>query len=514
MNKISLETIINLKIKAKEILKAFFKSEGFKIGAIIFICLFATVITFPLFLDNSKLKFDLTQRLSKLTQSSISIKGDVNISLLPYPSITANNVFIENYALPGKRSESDNFYNIYVKNLTIIFPIFRINSRQLIKKIIADNAIIEIAQPEILKTIENGDFSKTLEEFSKNRKSSPENNLTANGGLSSALFPMTDIETVSLGLSMIPSIQLNNSKIIFYNDHGISREIMHIDSNITYNQDFISGSGSFVSQAIENDFTIFAKFNSKKQEKNDSFFSLSSSAFSIKINGNFLEKNLNGILKTKFNGLLECEILELRNFYKSIISNSDLFSSKLRYNGKTIKLSSEIDNDGKNIDLKKININSDLINGIGDIYLGLSDKVLTADINLDLEDLDIDEIWSTENPAKKIAQQKEKDKLLENAQIEAEEKGEKKQEEKTVIKSPIIKVKKRNISDLILEARDYDINLEILIKNAHLYDGKIEAIKLYANIANDNKALFSPLSFKLPGNSEFRVSGVFEESDM
>ena len=514
MNKISLETIINFKSKVKEILKAFFKSEGFKIGAIIFICLFAIVITFPFFLDNSKLKFDLTQRLSKLTQSTISIKGDVNISLLPYPSISANNVFIENYALPNKRGESDNFYNIYVENLKIIFPIFRTNSRQLIKKIIADNAIIEIAQPEILKTIENGNFSKALEEFSKNPPS-PEKNLASNSGLSSKLFPMADIESVTLGLSMIPSIQLHDSKIIFYNEYGISREIIKIDSNITYNQDIISGSGSFVSQAIENDFTIFAKFNSKKQEKNESFFSLSSPAFNMKINGNFLEKNLNGLLKTKFNGLFECEILELRNFYKSIISNGDLFSSKLRYNGKTIKLSSEIDNDGKNIDLKKININSDLINGIGDIYLGLSDKILTADINLDLEDLNIDEIWSTENPAKKIALQKEKNKLIENAKINAEEVVEKKEEEKKVVlKSPILKIKKRNVSDLILEARDYDINLEILIKNAHLYDGKVEDIKLYANIANDGKALLSPLSFKLPGNSEFRASGVFEESEM
>ena len=144
MNKISLKSIINFYKKVPEFSKSFVKSEGFKIGAIIFTCLFAIAIIFPLFLDNSKLKFDLTQRLSKLTQSTISIKGDIEIRLLPSPSIIAHKVFIENYALSNNRSENDNFYNIYVEDLEIIFPIFRTNSRQLIKKIIANDAIIEI----------------------------------------------------------------------------------------------------------------------------------------------------------------------------------------------------------------------------------------------------------------------------------------------------------------------------------------------------------------------------------
>ena len=513
MNKISLQSIINFYKKVPEFSKSFVKSEGFKIGAIIFTCLFAIAIIFPLFLDNSKLKFDLTQRLSKLTQSTISIKGDIEIRLLPSPSIIAHKVFIENYALSNKRSENDNFYNIYVEDLEIIFPIFRTNSRQLIKKIIANDAIIEIAKPEILKKIENGDFNKVLESYSKN-PTPPQQNLASNSGLSSKLFSINDLETVAIGLSMPPNFQFNNSKIIFYNEYGISREITKIDTNIIYNEKLIDGYGSFLSQSIENEFRIFAKFDSKREEKKNSYFSLSSPIFNIKVNGNFLEKNLNGLLKTKFSGLLECEIFELRNFYKSIISNSDLFSSKLRYNGKTIKLSAELENDGKNIDLNKITINSDLINGIGEIYLGLSDKILTADINLDLDDLDIDEIWSTENPAKKIAQQKEKESLIEDSQLKAENSEKKEEVKKVVLKSPILKIKKRNVSDLILEARDYDINLEILIKNAHLYDGKVEDIKLYANIANDGKALLSPLSFKLPGNSEFRASGVFEESEM
>lgn len=519
MNKIWTNFIINFKTKAPSAFIGFFKSEGFKIGAIVFLCLFGFVKIFPSFLDNSKLKFDLTQRLSKLTQATISIKGSMEIELLPSPSITAHHVFIENYAPPSKRDKSDNFYNIYVADLKIIFPIFRINSGKLIEKVIADNAIIEVAQPEALKKIVNGSFGAKLERFSKNISDS-QKDITSQGGISSKLFPINDVESVAIGLSINPSIQLNDSTITFYNEYGISKEFTKIDSTINYQKNMIEGYGSFLSQSIENEFRILAKFDSidenKKDPKDDSFFFLNSPAFELKINGHFLEKNIDGLLKTKFRGFLECDVMELKNLYKSLISKSDSFSSKLRYNGKSIKLSSEFYNNGKNIDLKKIIITSDLANGSGDIYLGLSDKIFTTDINLEFDDLDLDSIWSTENPAKKIAEKTKSQNLIENAQMVADKKDSnpKESEEKIIPKPSTIKVRKRNISDLILEARDYDINMEIFIKNATLYEGQVKDIKFFANIANDNKILISPLSFKLPGNSEFRANGIFEESEM
>ncbi len=519
MNKIWVNFTVDFKKKALETLISFFKSEGFKIGAIVFLCLFGVAKIFPSFLDNSKLKFDLTQRLSKLTQATISIKGDIEIDLLPSPSISAHHVFIENYAPTGKRDKSDNFYNIYVEDLKIVFPIFRLNSGKLIEKVIADNATIEVAQPEDLKKIVNSSFSAILERVSKNIPDS-QKNITSKGGISSKLFPINDIESVAIGLSTNPSIQLNDSTITFYNEYGISKEFTKIDSTIDYGANAIEGYGSFISQSIENEFRILAKFDSidknKKDPKDDSFFFLSSPAFDLKISGHFLEKNLDGLLKTKFRGFLECDVLELKNLYKSLISKSDSLSSKLRYNGKSIKLSSEFYNDGKNIDLKKIIIISDLANGSGNIYLGLSDKIFTTDINLEFEDLNLDSIWSTENPAKKIADKNKSQNLIENAQLSADAKDSKPQENevKIIPKSTTIKVRKRNISDLILEARDYDINMEIFIKNATLYEGQVKDIKFYANIANDNKILISPLSFKLPGNSEFRANGIFEESEM
>jgi hypothetical protein len=510
MPKISIQTIINFKKKAIEFLRSFFKSEGFKIGAIIFLCLFGITTILPDFLDNSKLKFDLSQRLSKLTQSTVSIKGDLSIQLLPSPSISIKDVFIENYAPHNKRSSSDNFYNIYIKNLKIVFPILKINNRQLIKKIIIKDSIIEIAQPEILSKIESSPFNDILKTISKN---SPEKTLVSNGGLSSQIFSIDDMESTTLGLSTNPSVELDDAKIIFYNESGISKEFNDIQSTILYNDDLVEGFGTFNSQGIENIFKIFANFDEKN--KKESYFSINSPVFNLKINGKFLEKNLNGLAKTKFNGFLECDISELKNFYKSLISNSDLLSSKLRYNGNSIKFSSEFYNDGKNINLKKAIITSILANGYGDIYLGIADKIFTADFDLDFDNLDVDNIWSTENPAKKIIEKTTTNKLIENAKEGADKtiSGDQANPSAVTFKSKVINVKKRNVSDLILETRDYDINLEIFIKKATLYEGVVEDIKLYANIANDKKIFISPLSFKIAGNSEFRASGIFEESE-
>ena len=219
MLKIRPENIIDFAKKSREKLTKIFKSEGLRIAIIIFSCLFAFVWIFPSFLDNNKLKFDITQRLSKLTQSTISIKGDLSVSLLPIPTITASNVFIENYAINNKRNETDNFYNIYIKNLKIIFPVLKFNNRQLIKKIIADDCVIEIAQPEVLKRIDNSLFNTYLKKFPQSNENSKN---VAESGLSSKIFSVADLESTAIFISSSPSIQLNDSIITFFNSMHFS----------------------------------------------------------------------------------------------------------------------------------------------------------------------------------------------------------------------------------------------------------------------------------------------------
>jgi hypothetical protein len=327
MLNIKQQTLIEFLKKIQERIVGFLKSEGFRMTAIVFSCLFAFVAVFPSYLDNSKLKFDISQRLSKLTQSTLSIKGDLTISLLPVPSIILNDVFIENYAPHNSRGEADNFHNIYCRNVKVIYPILKLNNRQLIKELIADNCIVEIARPDILNKIDNSLFSKKISAFAT--KNNENNKNVVEEGLSSKIFSIDDMESTAIFLATPPSIQLNDTIISFFNESGVSREFTDIYSTIKFDKDFISGYGSFISQAIDNEFKIDAKFNSQEKEP-DSFFSLNSSIINLQIKGNFLENNIKGILNTKFNGFMELEINDLKNFYKSLISSNDAVSNKLK----------------------------------------------------------------------------------------------------------------------------------------------------------------------------------------
>jgi len=516
MLNIKKQTSIEFLKKIQERVIAFLKLEGFKMSIIVFSCLFAFVAVFPSYLDNSKLKFDISQRLSKLTQSTVSIRGDLSISLLPVPSIGLNDVFIENYAPNNARGEADNFHNIYCRNVKVVYPILKLNNRQLIKELIADDCIVEIARPDILNKIDNSLFSKKISAFAT--KNNENNKNVVEEGLSSKIFSIDDMESTVIFLATPPSIQLNDAIISFFNESGVSREFTEIYSTIKFDKDFISGYGSFISQAIDNEFKIDAKFNSQEKEP-DSFFSLNSSIINLQIKGNFLENNIKGILNTKFNGFMELEINDLKNFYKSLISSNDVVSNKLKSNNKSIKISSFINNNNTDLDFKKIILNSDIINGQGDIHVNVSDaNILTSDIKMNIDDFNIDSIWSTENPAKKIAEitnpSSIKNLIGENNTNQEMQKekpliGNKSQQ--ITLKSPA-RIKKRAVSDLILEARDYDINLEILIQKAILYQENIQDIKFFANIPNVGKMVISPLSFKIANDSEFRINGIIEES--
>ncbi len=513
MVKINKEILIEFSKKIKERILAFLKSEGFKMVAIVFSCLFAFVIVFPSYLDNSKLKFDISQRLSKLTQATISIRGNLDISLLPVPTISLKEVFIENYAPMGSRSEVDNFYNIYCKNVKVVYPILKLNNRQLIKNLIADGCIIEGAIPDILSKIENSLFAKKIASIKANQNDSKN---VMEEGLSSKIFSIDDLESTAIFLATPPSIQLNDSIITFFNETGVNKEFTEIYSTIEFDKDFINGYGSFVSQSIDNEFKINTKFNSQEKEP-DSFFSLNSSVFNLKIQGNFLENNLKGLLRTKFNGFVELEINDLKNFYKSLISSNDAVSNKLKSINKTIKISSFINNENKNLDLKKIIINSDVINGNGDIAMQVNDdNILVSDVKLNIDDFNIDSIWSTENPARKLVELNSIPKAPENSNNKNEDANKNlptigNSEQKISLKSPP-KIKKRLISDLILLARDYDINLEIFIQKANLYQEVIQDIKIFANIPNLGKMVINPLSFKIANDSEFRINGILEDS--
>jgi hypothetical protein len=162
-------------------------------------------------------------------------------------------------------------------------------------------------------------------------------------------------------------------------------------------------------------------------------------------------------------------------------------------------------------------ITSTLGNGDGDFIVDLNQEIFTAILKLKFEDLNIDELWETQNPAKKIAETT-KSNLIENAQKKAEKNDDKKnnspnnQDQKISFKTPIIKIRKKNNSDIITNIKDYDIDIEIEAKNTLIYEEKIAEIKLFGNATNDDKLLISPLNLKLGNDSKFTITGILNRS--
>lgn len=546
--KINLNAVKNilLKINFKKIFDRIvksYKSEGLRMTFITFTILFGIVYIIPIFFDNSRLKYDIETKLKNLTQATISIKGEVSVSLIPSPSISLSNVFIENYAPAKKRSENDDFYNIYVKNLKIIFPIFKFNNKQPIVKIIADKSIIEIARPDVLSKIDNSLFNTYLKNISNSQgqqsvanntipssspsellinkeektlvDSLPKNQPKPSDGISSSIFSMADIESTAIFLNTPPSLQLNDTTITYFDENGVVKEFLDVNTTISYQDDLVDGYGSFVSQSIDNQFKIHANFD--LDNANQSYLNISSGIYDLNISGNFLDKNVNGLTKTKFKGNLDLEIIDIKNFYKSLISSNDIVANKLKNNTGKIKINSILENNDQNTELKKIIITSSSGNGDGNISFSNSSDESIGDIKLKFDDLNIDNLWETDNPAKKINQNNDTKSIIDNAIKKSESNQDKNPQisnvdQKISFKSPLIKIRKRENSNEIIELRDYDINTEIIIKNATIYQGKIEEIKIMANASNKDKIFISPLYFKFAGNSEFNIVGILDRS--
>ncbi|MFM7702343.1 MAG: hypothetical protein ACKO6C_02670, partial [Alphaproteobacteria bacterium] len=138
----------------------------------------------PNFFDNSKLRNEIADRLSKLTNSTIEIKGEVTVALLPSPSISINNLFIENYSPEKNPKENSKFYNIYAKNMEIIFPIFGWSKNKLIKKIILNDASIDVFKSNSKGKLGKSVFYTKLDYLNKINPRSP----PSRDGISSKIF--------------------------------------------------------------------------------------------------------------------------------------------------------------------------------------------------------------------------------------------------------------------------------------------------------------------------------------
>lgn len=483
--------------------------EMIRIGLVIFLGAILALYFLPFLFNNSALKFQIAQKVSKISGANFSIAGDVKIELLPSPAIIVNEVLLQNYRVEDGEKNSDTIYNFYAKSAKIKLTVFKFSGDSTIKKIIFSNAILQSYKDngQILKR--EDDFTKISEAILRNPSAKEKG---ARTGLTAKLFSIDGVEVGDFKSKTPPALEVENSRIIFYDKFEKKKEIAAINFELVMKEKKIIADGSFNSENLASEFKLFAKFNSKKV---DSVLELNSPVARISIKGNFPGEN-HGIFDSEFNGKLEIEIAEIKTFYQSYISNS-VSDELLQYTTKPITASADISSNATNISITNLLINSSLINGKGELDITFADKIPVIDIDLDLENLDLDALLS--NEAVKVSNSdRYYDRMLRVVDdvTETLEQLTKDDGAKSKIiaeeKKPDAKEELKFDLNLVKRVKNFDLTAEIKIAHIRFLEGDIKDANLYATVSREGEIIISPLLLKIPGEGAFRVSGVLDNT--
>ncbi|MES2961842.1 MAG: AsmA family protein [Pseudomonadota bacterium] len=498
------------------------KSEAFKIGASVFLGLILLLVILPFFFDNSALKFQIVQKVSQISGANFVINGNVRIALLPVPSITANDVLLQNYKpkifAEEVENKSQKIYNLYAKSVKIKLPIFQFSSDAVINEITFTDAILESYGESDIAMERKDQFTEVIAQFSKDTGDKEEKKLGS--GISAKMFAISDLKAADLKIENIPDIVIQNGQTIFYDHIGRKREVQKINSEIEISRKKILAKGDFSSESIVSNFKFIAKFNSNKPE---SSLEITSPVMEMRIKGNFPSEN-KGFLESEFKGKLEAEILELKSFYRSYISGNSVVYNKLKYSSKPLKISADLKNKDKEISVDNVVINSALVNGKGDLEVNFVDKIPLIDISLALENLDLDNIWSGD-PVSVAASAKQPNNLgniidesvetLVKTTPQPEPKDETAAKKEVIEKTKIIdgskKIEPINF-DFTNKIKDFDLNAEIKITNVKYFEGEIKDVDLYMTVSKEGEILILPMIFRVPGEGLFRVNGALDNT--
>lgn len=503
------------------------KSEGVRTGFAVFSVIFLLFFCAPFLFNNSALKFQLEQKISQISGANVSIHGNLKVAFLPSPTIIATDILLQNYRIKKSENEADEVYNLYAKSVEIKLVTFKFSDSQFARKIIFTDAILEKYNSAELVVDRKDKFTEVAGEFAK--KALTAEDKKPDSGISAKLFSVADLSKKS----DIPSISIINGEAIIYDNLERKTEIKEINSETKISADKISSIGSFSSEDVVSNFKLSADLKSQS----NSSFEMNSSVMNLRIDGIFSGEN-RGIFGSDFKGKIEVEIFNLKSFYKSYIGGNSVISNKLKYSTDPIKLSADIDSQSKEIALQNLLINSTLIGGKGEVELNFAHKIPLIDINLDLENLDLDGIWSGDSVSIPISEKSEipepdcVDELVETVPAEAAPDGKKdgeKDGEKSVIivtgdqeKSEEEKAKETAEAEskkiepinfnFTQKIKDFDLAAEIKIKNTKYLEGEIKDVDLYLTVSKEGEILVFPMIFRIPGEGTFRVNGVLDNT--
>lgn len=492
-----------------EVLKVFkerlAESEVLRIASGVLISLVALLILIPSFFDNSSLKSQLSQKVSQISGANFIIKGGVEVVFLPSPAIVIKDVLLQKY-----RSSSGKIYNLHVKSVKINLAPFGSSDGAFVKKIILRNATLN-SYYEDSEIFERDDKIKEITNFfadeilkkSQETESQINSKKENSGQISAKLFPISNLKELEFAKNNFPEIEIKNATATFYNRLNRKSQIEALDAKLKIDVKKISASGNFSTQGLISNFELLAKFEQNNAKQN-SYFTLTSPIFSLKITGNFPAQN-QGVLASDFKGKIAAEIFDLKTFYKTYVSATNLIAKKIKPSAKSIKISGEIENNSAEILVNNLRIASELMSGKGDINFSFFDKIPVIDINFDLADLDLQSIWSDE-PVE----------VVQNANLNLDQKDSGSEVSEALLPKNNANLAQKNLPPKfefgLKSIKNIDLSAEIKIKNIKYLDSQIKDLDCYLRIAKEGEILFLPMTFRLPGEGNFRINGVLDNS--
>lgn len=488
-----------------------FKSKILKRSALGLCALVLTIFTIPLLLDNSGLKFQIEQDISKSLGANFTINSKIDVSFLPSMSISAKNILLQNY---GK---GEKVYNFHAKSAVIDLSFLKLLTGEFaIKKVTFSNAILESYYSSNQPKRENK-FTEIAEKISKNSQTAKHEK--PNSSLISKIS-VDNLDPSKLGSKNSMTFIVNNGESLSYDKFSNKKEIQNIFGEIKISDNKIKSSGEFTNEQILNNFRFIASFNSGSLW-DSSLLEISSSIFNLRIKGNFPSKNL-GIFKSDFNGEIDAEILELKPFYKSYIGNNKAIYDKLKSGINPIKIRGKIISIAGEASIQDIVINSNLINGKGFAELNLTFETPIIDIDLNLDNLNLDEIWSSDGIA--LDKNSKNKKTAENITDETIEtlppvkaatpEPETKTDEALSRLIEAVKPLEKNKDFLPQKiVRPLDLTAEIKIKNIKYLDGELKDADLYLTTSKQGEIIVLPMILKIPGEGTVRINGILIQSN-
>lgn len=468
----------------------------------LFAAVVASIFFLPQLLSNSSLKREITHKISQQYGANFTINGRVKIALLPYPSLICEDVLMQNLQIKSPDGEKETTYNFHAKELRLLFPIFNTGNASA-KEIIFKNAIFESFDTANPPALRDNNLTKIIDE---NTKNPPPLDAGDDSGIGEAIFSSLNINPLQTNIRAIPAVKLKNSQVIFYDYLGRKKEVKAINSELKITNKKVEAFGDFIKEELANSFKISLLVGSDKSR-----IELVSPVLNMRIFGNFTSPE-NKIFGSQLNGKIEGEINDLKTFYKTYINAESVFFKKLKNTTKPIRFSSDVIAKAGEIDINNLSLTSGIVNGSGDINLDFSEKIPLIDITLQLVDLNLDDIWSSEeisiNPDDAKANLATTTSAA--ATVEPSTSGPAEQVATSKLQEER-KIKPLDF-DKTAQIKNLDFDADIKIKTVKFLDGEISDVDLYLTVTKQGEVMVQPLLFKIPGDGYFRLNGALDSS--